>query len=169
MKVKVCMRLGRGQITHVLFVNMSAKVKVCFITKENQVQKVRVVFNSPTGALTKCKPLCLTCSSLSLQNLYFVGKPVKVLVHYSLNGCLGPISLLQQTSCGFPWGHCQMFSHIVDVWVSPSRPQSSTLTFILIMNASSFLKFIQEGQNSGSGWNISAREISTKLSLCVDE
>ena len=165
MKVKVFMRLGLGQITHVLFVNMSAKVKVCFITKENQVQTVRVVFNS----LTKCKPLCLTCSSLSLQNLYFVGKPVKVLVYHPLNGRLGPISLLQQTSCGFPWGHCQMFSHIVDVWVSPSRPRSSTLTFILIMNASSFPKFIQEVQNSGSGWSISAWEFSTKLSECVDE
>ena len=118
-------RLGLGQITHVLFVNMSAKVKVCFITKENQVQKVRVV-NLPTNALTKCKPLCLICSSLGLQNLYFVGKHVKVLMHYPHNGCPGQISLLRQTSCGFPWGHCQMFSHIVHFRISPRRPWSSS-------------------------------------------
>ena len=125
------------------FVNLSAKVKVCFITKENQVQKVRVVFSSPTDdALTKCKPLCLIYSSLSLQNLYFVQKHEKILVHYPHNGCPGQVSLLRQTSCGFPWGHCQMFSHIVDVGVSPSRPQSSTVTFILILNTSSFPKFI---------------------------
>ena len=51
------MRLGLGPKLHVVFLNLSAKVKVCFITKENQIQKVRVVFNSPTDALTKCKPL----------------------------------------------------------------------------------------------------------------
>ena len=137
-KVTVFMRLGLGPKSHVLFVKMSAKVNVCLITKENQIQKVRVVFNSPTGALTKCKPLCLTCSSLSLQNLYFVGKHVKVLVHYPHNECHGQISLLQQTPCGFPWGHCQMFSHIVDVGVNPSNPgvspRSSTVTFNLILN-----------------------------------
>ena len=159
------MRLGLDQKLHVLFVNFSNKVKVCFITKENQVQKVRVVFNSPTDALTKCKPLCLICSSLSLQNLYFVQKHVKVLVHYPHNRCPGKISLLQQTSCGFPWRHCQMFSHIVDVGVSPRRPQLSTVTFILILNNSSFPKFIQEVQNSDSDWSISPREISTKLSV----
>ena len=105
------MRLGLGPKSRVLFVDLSAKVKVCFISKENQVQKVRVVFNSPTDALTKCKPLCLIYSSLSLQNLYFVRKHVKVLVHYPHNECPGQISLLRQTSCGFPWGYCQIFSH----------------------------------------------------------
>ena len=150
-----------------LFVNLSAKVKVFFITKENQVQKVRMVFNLPTDTLTKCKPLCLICSSLSLQNLYFVQKHVKVLVHYTHNGCPGQISFLRQTSCEFPWGHCQMFYHTVDVGVSPSRPLSSTVTFILILNTSSFPKFIQEAQNSDSGWSISAREIATKLSSYV--
>ena len=158
-------RLGLDPKLHVLFVNLSAKMKMCFITKENQVQKVRVVFNSLTDALTKCKPLCLICSRLRLQNLYFVRKHVKVLVHYPNNGCPGQISLLRQTSCGFPWGHCQMFSHIVDVGVSPSRPRSSTLIFILILNNSNFPKFMQEAQNSDSGWSISAREISTKLSV----
>ena len=53
------MRLSLGPNSHVLYVNLSAKVSVCFINKENQVQKVRVVFNSPTDALTKGKPLCL--------------------------------------------------------------------------------------------------------------
>ena len=150
-----------------LFVNLSAKVKVFFITKENQVQKVRMVFNLPTDTLKKCKPLCLICSSLSLQNLNFVRKHVKVLVHYTHNGCPGQISFLRQTSCEFPWEHCQMFYHTVDVGVSPSRPLSSTVTFILILSTSSFPKFIQEAQNSDSGWSISAREISTKLSSCV--
>ena len=137
------LRLGLGPKSHVLFVNLSAKVKVCFISKENQVQKVRVVFNSPTdNALTKCKPLCFICSNLSSQNLYFVRKHVKVLVHYPHNRCPGQISLLRQTFCGFPWRHCQMFSYIVDVVVSPTRPQSSTVTFIHISNISSFSKFI---------------------------
>ena len=58
-----------------------------------------------------------------------------------------------------------MFSHIVDVGLSPSRPQLSTVTFILILNNSSFPKFIQEVQNSDSDWSISPREISTKLSV----
>ena len=142
---------------------------MCFITKENQLQKAMVFFNSPTDALTKCKPLCLMCGSLSLQNLYFVQKHVKVLVHYPHNGCPRQISLRSQTSCGFPWGHFQMFSHIADVGVSPSRPWSSTVTFILILNTSSFPKYIQEVQNSDSGWSISVREISMKLSLCLDE
>ena len=120
------MRLGLGPKSHVLFVNMSAKVKSCFITKENQVQKVMVV-NLPTNALTKYKPLCLIRSSLSLQNLYFVRKHVKILVHYPHNNkCPGQISLLRQTSCGFPWGHCQMFSHIVHVRISPRRPRSTS-------------------------------------------
>ena len=104
------MRLDLGPKVHVRFVNLSAKVKACFITKENQVQKVRMVFNSLTDALTKCKPVCLICSSLSLQNLYFVWKHVKVLVHYPHNGCTGQISLLRQTFCGFPWFYCQIFS-----------------------------------------------------------
>ena len=62
-----------------------------------------------------------------------------------------------------------MFSHIVDVEVSPSRPRSSTVTFILILKTSSFPKFIQEAQSSDFGWSISAKEISMKLSLCLDE
>ena len=53
--------------------------------------------------------------------------------------------------------------------VSSTSPRLSTVTFILILNTSSFLKFIQEVQNSDSGWSISARETSTKLSLCLDE
>ena len=62
-----------------------------------------------------------------------------------------------------------MFYHTVDVGVSHSRPLSSTVTFILILSTSSFPKFIQDAQNSDSGWSISAREISMKLSLCLDE
>ena len=53
--------------------------------------------------------------------------------------------------------------------VSSTSPRLSTVTFILILNTSSFLKFIQEAQNSDSDWSISARETSTKLSLCLDE
>ena len=115
------MRLGLGPKSHDLFVNMSAKVKVCFTTKEIQVQKVRVV-DLPTNTLTKFKPLCHICSSLSLQNLYFVRKHV----NYFHNKCPGQIGLLRQTSCGFPWGHYQMFSHIVHVRISPRRPRSSS-------------------------------------------
>ena len=35
--------------------------------------------------------------------IVFVWKHVKVLVHYPHNRCPGQISLLRQTSCGFPW------------------------------------------------------------------
>ena len=79
------------------------------------------------------------------------------------------IRLLRQMSCGFPWGHCQMFPRSVEVEVIPRKPRSPTVTFSLILNTSSFPKLIQEAQDSDYDWSISAREISTKLSLCLND
>ena len=79
-------KLGLCLTSHILLINVSTEVEMCF-TEKDQVQQSRVVFNALSDVNTKGSSLFLICCSLSLQNQNFVGKQMKISVHYSSNGC----------------------------------------------------------------------------------
>ena len=79
-------KLGLCLTSHILLINVSTEVEMCF-TEKDQVQQSRVVFNALSDVNTKGSSLFLICCSLSLQNLNFVGKQMNISVHYASNGC----------------------------------------------------------------------------------
>ena len=67
---------------HILFVHVTTKVDICLVTEKNEVQEMRMVFDSLTDVLPKGTSLIPFCNDLKSYNLYLVRKQVKILVHY---------------------------------------------------------------------------------------
>ena len=124
--------------------------------------------DSLTGGLSKSTFLSLICIGLKLQNLYFMQKQAKILVHYAHNWTPWKICPVEQTSCGFPWRQLQpLFRRhdVIFVLIDHSRSQLlSMLSRTLPVSLNLFRRrFIV------SGWSVSAWKVPPKLSFILDK
>ena len=72
------MVLNLSPETHILLVDVPTQVTVSLVTKENQIQQARVIFNPLTDMFPKCFSFGFIVISLPLQDLNFVRKELKV-------------------------------------------------------------------------------------------
>ena len=73
------MGLSLSPEAHILLVDVPTQLTVSIITKENQIQLARVIFNHFI-IFTKCLLVCFIGISLPLQDLNFVKKELKVII-----------------------------------------------------------------------------------------
>ena len=73
------MGLSLSPEAHILLVDVPTQLTVSIITKENQIQLARVIFNHFI-IFTKCLLVCFIVISLPLQDLNFVKKELKVII-----------------------------------------------------------------------------------------
>jgi len=57
---------------HILFVHVTTKAEICLVIEENEVQEIRMVFDSLTDGLHNGTSLSVICNGLKLQNLYLI-------------------------------------------------------------------------------------------------
>ena len=119
-----------------------------------------MVFNELTDVNTKGSSLFLVCCSLSLQKLNFVGKQMKISVHYASNGFPCEISLLWQTSCWFSWWFLQMSSQSLNIVGCPCRSWPT--------NTSCFPELFKETPDCEFAGEISPEKVPPELSLSED-
>lgn len=74
------MRLSLSPEAYILFVDVPTQVTMSLVTKENQIQQARVMFNPLTDIFTKYFSFCFIAISLTLQDLNFVGKELRVIM-----------------------------------------------------------------------------------------
>ena len=74
------MGLSLSPEAHILLVDVPTQVTVSLVTKENQIQQARLIFNPLTDIVTKCFSFCFIAISLPLQDLNFVRKELKVIM-----------------------------------------------------------------------------------------
>ena len=78
------MELSLSPEAHVLLVDVPTQLTVSIITKENQIQLAREIFNHFI-IFTKCLLVYFIVISLPLQDLNFVKKELKVIIKDAKN------------------------------------------------------------------------------------
>ena len=88
----------------ILLVDVPSHMTVSLVTKENQMQQARVIFNPLTDIFRKCFSFCFIVTSLPLQDLNFVRKELTVIMEDPQNWCPRNASFLWDRTCRFSGG-----------------------------------------------------------------
>ena len=150
---------------HILLVDVPTQKTVSLVTKENQIQQARVIFNPLTDIFTKFFSFCFIAISLPLQDLNFVGKEGMVIMEDPQNWCSWNASFLWERVCWFSGRFLKALPQILNILWELGLI-STIVAFVGIGHTSCLPKFGHQTLNCPSMGYIVPAKISPALLLC---